>query len=80
MTDYRPSRAVHVAATPPINRRQVSCSRVSPGDRIAGAEYTTLQAPRPHRTPPPGPPSPGAGGLPRRALANQSLAPTLSPQ
>jgi hypothetical protein len=72
MTDYRPSRAVHVAATPPINRRQVSCSRVSPGDRIAGAEYTTLQAPRPHRTHPPGPTSPEAVGIPRRELANQS--------
>jgi hypothetical protein len=56
MTDYRPSRAVHnTAATPPTRPAAGFVQPRGPGDRIAGPEYTTSQAPRPHRTHPPRP-------------------------
>jgi hypothetical protein len=63
MTAYRRTPAVYVpAVTPPTDRRPVSCSRAGPGDRIAGPEYTTLQAPRPHRAHPPDPTLPRQPG------------------
>jgi len=62
MTVCRRTPAVLVtAATPPTGDR-LRAAVSAPGDRIAGPEYTTLQAPRPHRAHPPDPTLPRQPG------------------